>query len=118
VTRASAKSQNLTGNSANNVIQGSIKNDFLDGATGADTMRGGAANDSYAVDSKSDVVSENTSEGTDRVVTDLKGYTLAKNVKNLFGSATNDGQTLKGNDLNNRIEAGAGNDSVDLVATR
>jgi Ca2+-binding RTX toxin-like protein len=32
--------------------------DFLDGGTGADTMTGGAGEDSYYVDSASDVVNE------------------------------------------------------------
>nr|WP_308937254.1 calcium-binding protein [Duganella sp. 1411] len=83
--------------------------DTLDGLAGNDTMSGGAGDDVYVVDAAGDVVNEGVNAGVDRVDTGLAAYTLGANVENLRytgGAAFSGG----GNELDNVIEGGGGND--------
>ncbi len=95
----------LYGQEGNDVLNGGAGNDFLDGGTGDDT---------YIVDSLSDTVAEGNDAGVDTVKTDLANYSLASvaNVENLVytGSAAFTGV---GNDADNVITGGAGNDTLD-----
>jgi Ca2+-binding RTX toxin-like protein len=109
----------LTGNSGVNVLTGSGGNDTLDGGSGADTMIGGTGNDTYVVDNASDVVSENSSEGTDLVQSSVT-YTLASDVENLAltgtsninGTGNSAVNILTGNSGNNILDGGSGADSL------
>jgi Ca2+-binding RTX toxin-like protein len=101
-TAAADVAQTLTGNGANNVI---------DGGVGADAMTGGLGDDTYVVDNAGDVVTEASSEGTDNVRTSTASYTLGADVENLTG-LSNDGQALTGNDQVNVITAAAGDDVI------
>jgi Ca2+-binding RTX toxin-like protein len=85
--------------------------DLLDGGTGADTMVGGGGNDTYVVDDADDVIVEAAGSGLDAVETDRAAYTLSANVEDLTytGAAAFTGT---GNDLGNRIEGGAGVDTL------
>ena len=82
-------------------------------------MKGGLGNDTYLVDSSSDVVIENLGEGTDRVQSTVT-HTLRVNVENLtlLGTASinGTGNTLDnliiGNIGNNILNGGAGNDTL------
>lgn len=111
---------NGTGNSLDNVITGNSGNNTLNGGTGSDTLRGGTGNDTYVVDVSTDVVTENTNEGTDTVQTGIT-YTLGANVENLTltGSAIINGtgnsanNVLTGNSAANTLTGGAGNDTLD-----
>ncbi|WP_344469306.1 calcium-binding protein [Rhizomicrobium electricum] len=63
-------------------------------------MVGGAGDDVYYVDNIADVVSENSSQGTDWVFSSIASYTLAENVENLGVLA---GSSATGNGLSNMI---------------
>ena len=74
----------------------------LDGGGGADTMVGGAGNDTYVVDNAGDVVTEARQRGGTDTVQASASYTLGANVENL---------TLTGNGSINGT--GNGYDNVD-----
>ena len=101
----------LIGLGGNDQIDGGAGNDTLIGGLGADTMTGGIGNDTYIVDNAADQVIENAGEGTDNVQTTLNLYTLAPNVENLTFTGIGD-FTGTGNDINNVVNGGAGNDTL------
>jgi Ca2+-binding RTX toxin-like protein len=109
----------LTGNSAANTLTGGAGNDTLDGGAGNDTMLGGLGDDIYVVDSASDVVTENASEGTDTVRSTIT-LTLANNVENLVltgttainGTGNTLNNTITGNSAANTLSGGAGADTM------
>ncbi|MBA1348439.1 calcium-binding protein, partial [Rhizobium sp. WYCCWR 11146] len=83
----------------------------LNGGAGADSLIGGAGDDTYIVDNAGDSVAENAAAGTDTVRTILAAYTLGANVENLtyIGTAAFAGT---GNSLANTITGGVGNDTL------
>jgi hypothetical protein len=111
----------LTGNTANNTLNGGDGNDTLNGGTGVDTLIGGLGNDIYQVDTTTDIITENASEGTDTIQSSVT-YTIASlpNIENLTltgssvingtGNAANN--ILTGNTANNTLNGGAGNDTL------
>ena len=100
-----------TGNDADNDITGGSGADTLDGGIGADTMTGGDGNDTYVVDNFGDNVVE-AGSGIDTVKTTLGAYTLGGNLEIL--TYTDGGDfTGQGNDVDNTITGGIGNDSLD-----
>ncbi|WP_020484135.1 beta strand repeat-containing protein [Methylomonas sp. MK1] len=110
----------LTGNSAVNTLTGGAGNDRLDGKAGADKMLGGLGDDTYVVDVSTDVITENTNEGSDTVETSIT-YTLGANVENLLltgttainGTGNTLNNVLTGNSAVNTLTGGAGNDRLD-----
>lgn len=104
----------LSGGTGSDSLNGADGDDLLDGGTGADAMGGGPGNDIYIVDDAGDTVTEAAGEGTDEIRTLLASYSLASlvNVENLTGTLAN-GQTLTGNDLDNLIFAGMGDDVLE-----
>ncbi len=110
---------NGTGNTLANVITGNSGNNTLDGGTGSDTLIGGLGNDVYLVDATTDVVTENTGEGTDTVLASITGYTLAANVENLTLSGTVIAGTgnaldniITGNTAANTLDGSTGSDTL------
>src|SRR4030095_16740475 len=81
------------------------------GGGGADTLRGGAGDDTYIVDQSGDVVSELAGEGRDTVKSSTS-YTLGANVENLVLTGSAAGKLL-GNGLENSI---TGNSAGDFLS--
>jgi FG-GAP-like repeat/RTX calcium-binding nonapeptide repeat (4 copies) len=75
-------------------------------------MVGGIGNDTYTVDSASDVIIEIANEGTDAAIVFANNYTLAPNVENGTAGLTT-GQTLTGNGLANTLVGNTGDDILD-----
>lgn len=110
------------GNALDNRIEGTAKNNILDGKTGADTMIGYAGNDTYYVDNVGDRVVEDANAGTDTIITSID-YALGRdsNIERLIlaeGSAAlratgGDGaETITGNSADNVIDGGLGADRM------
>jgi hypothetical protein len=100
-----------TGGNGNDLLIGGLADDILNGGAGADQMSGGIGNDTYVVDNTGDVVTENAGEGIDTVQTTLASYFLSPNVENL--TFTDNGtHSGTGNELNNVITGGGGNDKL------
>ncbi|MBD2512496.1 hypothetical protein H6G91_35730 [Nostoc muscorum FACHB-395] len=88
---------------------------------GNDTLIGGTGDDTYIVDSTTDVISENVGEGTDTIQSSVT-FSLANlpNVENLTltGAAAINGtgnvanNVITGNVGNNILDGGAGNDTL------
>ncbi len=103
------------------LIEDTLKkpNDRLDGAGGADTLVGGAGDDTYIVGNALDVVVENANEGSDFVQSSVT-YTLSANVENLIltgtaaikGTGNENNNTLIGNGAANTLNGGAGADTL------
>ncbi|WP_436835125.1 putative Ig domain-containing protein [Acinetobacter pittii] len=110
----------IVGNSAINTLNGGAGDDYLNGGTGADKLLGGTGNDSYVIDNTGDIVTENTGEGIDTVLSSIT-YTLGNNLENLTltgstaingtGNALNN--VLVGNSAINTLTGGAGDDYLD-----
>ena len=104
--------ENLIGGAFNDLLAGDAAANVLDGRAGADRLTGNDGSDTYYVDNTLDVVSETNANastgGTDLVNSTLSSYTLGTNIEN--GRVLNTGTaSLTGNSLDNRLEAGAGN---------
>ena len=110
----------IVGGGGNNILDGGAGNDTLEGGAGTDTLKGGLGNDIFIVDSITDVITENLSEGTDTVRSSVTYTTLAANVENLVltGTAAINGtgntlnNTLTGNSNNNTLNGGTGVDTL------
>jgi Ca2+-binding RTX toxin-like protein len=96
---------------------GSAQSDTLTGDSNANTLAGGAGNDTYVVDRAGDMVIENAGEGTDTVLSTAH-FALPTNVENLTllgaadlqGYGNNDANTLTGNAGGNLLNGGTGAD--------
>ena len=111
LTLTGAAAINGTGNTLNNSITGNGADNQLDGDVGADTMAGGGGDDTYFVDNAGDVVTEGAAAGTDTVRAAIT-YTLGANLENLVltGAGTINGT---GNSLDNSITGNGGDNTLD-----
>jgi Ca2+-binding RTX toxin-like protein len=108
-----------TGNSAANTLIGNSAANTLDGGAGVDSLLGLAGNDYYIIDSLADKVFEAVNAGTDSVLTQVTGYTLAGNTEWLIlassiesGTGNSLANTLIGNSTANTLDGALGNDSL------
>ncbi|MFM9967632.1 MAG: putative Ig domain-containing protein, partial [Burkholderiales bacterium] len=110
---------NATGNGLANSIVGNADINRIDGGLGADYLAGGAGDDTYVVESTSDVVDEDVNAGFDTIETSIT-LSLPVNVEamTLTGNGAIDaiGNTLPnlliGNIANNRLDGNTGNDTL------
>jgi Ca2+-binding RTX toxin-like protein len=72
----------LFGGAGADVALGQLGNDYIDGGAGADSMFGGMGDDTYIVNTINDAVTEKSSEGTDRVFSNVT-YLLSSETENL-----------------------------------
>jgi Ca2+-binding RTX toxin-like protein len=115
---------NGTGNELNNTIWGTDAANVINGAEGADWMRGYLGNDIYYVDNANDQVIESGGQGIDEVRAGVS-WTINGNADvetlcttsdagvaaiNLTGNST--GNTVRGNNGANVINGGGGTDTL------
>ena len=102
----------VVGNTLNNYLTGNSGDDTIsDGGGGADTMVGGAGNDTYYVNNSADVIIEAAGGGTDTIYASVS-YTLPANVEYLYFTGTT-GLSVTGNSLNNYLTGSSGDDTID-----
>jgi Ca2+-binding RTX toxin-like protein len=114
---ASATDTNIIawGGSGDDLLRSGSGDDILKGGTGKDTMYGGAGSDSFFVDDSADQVFENAGEGNDSVNVSLAAYALGENLENLIFIGTGSFAGT-GNDLDNHIVGGSGDDVLNGMA--
>ena len=106
-----SKNVYIGGTAGNDILVGTDRDNTLEGGGGGDRMSGGKGNDTYIVDSSQDLVIEKVGEGIDTVDSYLPSYTLPNFVEHLTLKSKT-GATGIGNDLDNRITGGIGNDTL------
>ena len=111
-------SDKLFGQDGDDILEGGDGADTLDGGLGVDQMDGGAGNDIYIVDDLVDSIVERLSGGIDTVRSSVT-LTLAKYLENLVllndalnGTGNSANNEITGNDLANRLDGMAGNDTL------
>jgi trimeric autotransporter adhesin len=120
LTLTGSSTINGTGNSQDNIITGNSGNNTLDGGSGTDNLTGGAGNDTYVVDTTADVITENTSEGTDTIqssvtfslgsISNVENLTLTGS-SNINGTGNNLDNVITSNSGVNTLTGGTGNDT-------
>lgn len=112
----------LIGNVGNNTITGSTGKDTIDGggSSVADSLVGGAGDDTYVVHNSADIITELSGAGIDSVKSSAT-YSLGLELEHLTltGTSSINGfgndfdNTLIGNSGNNTIDGGIGKDTID-----
>ncbi len=100
----------LEGDAGNDRLQGLGGNDVLQGGEGSDTLEGGIGDDTYLVSDQGDSTIERLFEGIDTVRTSIN-WVLSGHIENLV-LLNGNGASGTGNELNNEISGGAGNDTL------
>ena len=74
----------LLGDAGDDILTGGADGDRLTGGAGADQLTGGDGNDVYVVDDALDTITENVSEGFDRLLAGTNITALADNVEDII----------------------------------
>jgi hypothetical protein len=111
----------INGDAGNDTIYAGGGNDTINGGDGIDTLIGGAGNDTYIVDTTTDMITEAANAGSDTVISSIS-FSLAAiaNVENLSltGSTAINGtgntlnNVITGNSAANSLSGGTGNDNL------
>jgi Ca2+-binding RTX toxin-like protein len=112
-TLSAANAVRLIGGLTIDTFIGGAGDDTIDGRGGADVMAGGGGGDTYIVDQIRDRVIEAIGGGTDTILT-LSDYTLraGQEVEFLRAHTGTPSLRLNGNELDNRIFGGTGDDMI------
>lgn len=86
-------------------------NDLLDGGPGTDNLYGGFGDDTYIVDSATELVSDVVNGGFDSMLTSVNTDTAPNHIELMQFTGTGDFSGT-GNTLNNVLIGGAGNDTL------
>jgi Ca2+-binding RTX toxin-like protein len=94
------------------IIVGSDGDDYLDGGADIDSLSGGDGNDTYGVNTSSDVVTENGT-GIDTIRSSIS-FSIAAltNIENLTLATTGSNHSATGNENNNEIIGNNGNNTL------
>ena len=114
LSKALSGNDTITGGDGDDHILGFAGDDVIDGGKGADKMEGGDGNDTYILDNKGDTVVETAGAGTGIDTAKIGVVDIATaftNVENYIFTGKGD-WVFTGNDLDNIITAGAGNDTL------
>ncbi len=96
----------LDGKAGRDTLLGGAGNDTLDGGVGVDRLAGGQGDDTYLVNSRSDIIVELANEGVDTVRASAS-YTLPSNVEHLVLEEGGD-YSAGGNSLDNHLFGNSG----------
>jgi Ca2+-binding RTX toxin-like protein len=99
----------IEGGAGDDVLVGGAGNDLLDGGPGADQMAGGAGDDTYYVDGFDDMIVEAGNGGIDTIVGSGR---MGPNIERLVVGPAG-GAGAYGNNLDNEMIGGPGNDVLD-----
>jgi Ca2+-binding RTX toxin-like protein len=110
---------NGTGNALDNAIYGSDFDNVIDGGLGVDCMQGNDGNDTYYVDNLADKIHEKAGEGQDVVFTSVD-HTLSDHIEALslaignaiHGTGNAQDNKIYGNTANNVLDGGDGVDQL------
>ena len=123
--RGTKRKDTILGLGGNDVLQGLGGDDLLTGGPGRDRLEGGQGNDTYIVDGNDDRVIERGGQGTDTVRASVN-FVLGANLENLTltgnGNLRGTGNELSniiiGNNGNNVLDGGAGDDKIGRASCR
>jgi Ca2+-binding RTX toxin-like protein len=108
---------NATGNEFGNHIHGTVGNNVLDGGLGADVLQGMKGNDTYIVDNLGDKIIEE--DGVDTVKSSISWMLdpglenlILTGVANIDGTGNGQANTLTGNDGANKLDGAGGADTL------
>ncbi|MFN0194485.1 MAG: calcium-binding protein [Aestuariivirga sp.] len=108
----------LNGGGGDDLLQGGGGNDTLMGGSGIDYMLGRTGDDTYFVDSPSDLTSEFVGQGTDTIISSVsralsvnfENLVLAAGAGNISGYGNGLGNTIEGNEAGNILNGLTGDD--------